>query len=199
MKTEKELAAVFNDSEQCFGKLFDGKADECKKCADTAQCAAWQEAEGNPKNKKNTKPNKTAAPAKEETKAAPAKKDDKKSAPAKKDEPKKDDKKSVPAGKPAANKTAPVPPKRTIEKDENGFTVGTVGAAIYKLLLAGKSTRADIEKATDTEGKSTVSTFLGDLQRAVGVYSVSRGVKVLKDDKGVLSLEGSKPAGKAKK
>ena len=182
-KTTKELQALYDNSEACFGKLFDGTTDDCKKCADKAECDTWQESEGNPAKAKKGKP----APAK----AAPAKKEEVKSAPAKAE-------KAKPA--PKADKPKVAPPKKERAVDENGFTEGSTGSKIYKLLLEGTHTKADMETTLDVVGKSTVGTFLSDIQRAVGVYSISRGIKILKGADGVLTIEGSAaPAKKGKK
>lgn len=79
-----------------------------------------------------------------------------------------------------------------VTKNEHGFKAGSKSAKIYDMLLSGKYTKADMEKATESVGKSTVSVFLGDLQKAVGTYPVSRGVKVVEDEKTHhLSVQGA--------
>ena len=45
-----------SNAEECFGKLFDKAADECKKCADHDQCSMWQDAGGDPAKAKKVKP-----------------------------------------------------------------------------------------------------------------------------------------------
>lgn len=197
------LQGMFEDKENCFGKMYDGEEAECTKCLDNKPCQDWQAAKGDPEAT-NTEKEETAVSKGNSKKPAPAKKEDtkkptpaapaKKSAPAAPDKsaPAKKDEAAVPAKKEEVKKSAP-----KVEKDANGFKVGSTSGTVYSMLLEAKHTKADIEKATGSEGKSTVTLILSDLQKPVGTYSISRGIKIVASDKGALSIEGAeKPAKK---
>ncbi len=79
-------------------------------------------------------------------------------------------------------------------KDENGFTIGSKSSLIYSLLSDGNHTREEIisilnEKYPAANNKSSLSTFISDVQKPVGTYSTSRGVKVVISEDGVISIE----------
>lgn len=79
-------------------------------------------------------------------------------------------------------------------QDENGFTIGSKSSLIYSLLSEGRHTREDIIKALNEKypganNKSSLGTFISDVQKSVGTYSTSRGVKVVTSADGILSIE----------
>lgn len=79
-------------------------------------------------------------------------------------------------------------------KDEHGFTSGSKSSLIYSLLAAGKYTRESIlkmldEKFSGSNNKSSLSTFISDVQKPVGTYSSSRGIKISSTEDGVLFIE----------
>ncbi len=79
-------------------------------------------------------------------------------------------------------------------KDENGFTIGSKSSLIYSLLSEGRHTREGILKMLDekfpgSNNKNTLSTFISDVQKPVGTYSSSRGIKISITEDGVLSIE----------
>ena len=80
------------------------------------------------------------------------------------------------------------------EKDANGFAKGSKAGLIYAWLLEGKYTKDQILAGLDqnfpgANNKTTLNVFLSDLQKAVGTYSVSRGVKVVVAENGVASIQ----------
>lgn len=79
-------------------------------------------------------------------------------------------------------------------KDENGFTIGSKSSFIFSLLSEGRHTREDIIKTLDEKypganHKSSLGTFLSDVQKPIGTYSTSRGVKIVTGEDGILSIE----------
>jgi len=176
-KEEKNLQEEYNNEESCFGKLYDGKSKDCKTCTEGKDCQAWQAAKGDPNASKEDE--KTPTPAKG------GKKDD--------------SSKPTPPTKKEKGKDTPKPLKKGFqrERDANGYVVGSISGEIFQLLQAGKYTKEQIEEKTGTKGKSTVSLFISDVQKAPGTYPASRGIPVLKDSKGIMSF--GKPEAKAKK
>lgn len=90
--------------------------------------------------------------------------------------------------------TTPKAEKAASGKDENGFTIGSKSSLIYSLLAEGKHTREEIlevlnEKYPGANNKSSLSTFISDVQKPVGTYSSSRGVRVGVTEEGLLFIE----------
>jgi len=191
-KTTAEMQEDFDKEEACFGKLYDGKSKDCKACSDGAQCDAWQKAGGDPAKKnltdvaksvgkgKNIKSEKADTADKKETTTPTVTKDTVIPA-AKKGE----KSTSVAAKSIAAKKDSPT---KNMEKDAHGFVASSKNSKIYSMLVEGKHTKEQIELATDSVGKTTVNLFISDVQKPVGKYPSSRGVKVVKSDKGILSI-----------
>lgn len=210
----KRLQGMFVATDNCFGKLYDGEEAECVKCTDQKDCRLWGDAKGDPAAAPVEAPAKATkiapatkkgvAPAKAPAKPAPAKG----KAPVVEGEVDADTFEPPVAevkvkGKPgqpgnkAAEKTEeekakPAPAKKAVppkaNADDAGFKVGSKASIIYGMLKEGKYTRAAIEAAVDSVGKSTVAIFLNDLQKPVGTYSVSRDLKVNISEAGVLTV-----------
>ena len=171
-KRKQEMKSMFEDTENCFGKMYDGKESECKKCKDGTDCKSYKP-EGATTETQGT-----------EEKAETTKKDAKKSTPAKKD-----------TKKTAAKKTA-AKPKSSREVDEYGYTVGSKNSKIFAMIVKGGVTKAEIvtkmdEQYAGANNKTTVSVFISDVQKPIGKYSTSRGVKLVEDKEGKLSISAT--------
>ena len=185
MANKEVLQKLFNNEpdESCFGKAFLADDAECLKCKEKSygnECEKWQEAGGDPDAVKK--------PAKEVKKPAKVKEVKKEEKPAK------IKKEKVVSKEPKVRKA--------MEKDENGFRVGSNCSVFCKMLLEGKYTKEQIETATGTEGKSSVLSFLNLVQKPVGATCLGRGFKVNINEKtNILSVEGKsvKKETKAKK
>lgn len=179
-KDKERCDKMFADAEKCFGKLFDPKEADCKKCKDTKPCEDYhkkaQEAEAGTDNAVDETPETPETPT--TGKKATTKKAAKaKEAPAS----------TETKGKKAAGKKAGTG-FGAREKDENGFSVGTKGSKIFTMLKSGKFTRETMLASLDQEypganNKTTMSTFLSDLQKPAGTYSASRGITIVTAEK----------------
>jgi len=190
----KDYEKLFVDPAECFGTLYEADNVECEKCVEFKICGSWFTAKGNPEAVAGD----AVAPEVSPPTPPPVAKTAKKAAPATKaaanatPKPKKAaDAKTGTGEKKEVASTKPVQ-----EKDEHGFLKGSRSSRIYSLLLEGKHTKEQIIQTVTKEfhstidkTKTTVGVFISDVQKAKGKYSASRGVKINKDAKDVLSIK----------
>lgn len=176
-----------DDPEECFGKLFEADNPDCLKCDELTPCGEafailLAGAGVDEQIEVEEKP---------EAKKPEAKKPEAKKPEEKVETPKPGKAKAAPAKKVEPAKAAP---KTNVEKDVNGFKVGSKSSKIYNMLLAGKYTKKEMIGLLDKEypganNATTLGVFIGDLQKPVGTYSTSRGIVILKSGKDVLSIK----------